>query len=62
MKISIRKNAYAAPCESWNLAERIHERSKHGRGRKQQYLSKKARLALKHGRVDGINLKKLVED
>lgn len=59
MKTSIRKNAYAVSCESYTLAERIHIRGKHGRERKQHYLSKQARLAVKSGKVDGVNLKNL---
>ena len=57
MKTSMRKNAYAVSCESYTLAERIHVRGKHGRDKKQHYLSKQARLAVKNGKVDGINLK-----
>ena len=59
MKTSIRKNAYAVSCESYTLAERIYIRGKHGRERKQHYLSKQARLAVKNGKVDGVNLKNL---
>lgn len=59
MKTSIRKNAYAVSCESYTLAERIHIRRKHGRERKQHYLSKQARLAVKNGKVDGVNLKNI---
>ena len=51
MKTSIRKNAYAVSCESYALAERIHVSGKHGRDKKQHYLSKQARLALKNGKV-----------
>lgn len=61
MKTSIRKNAYEVLCESYALAERIHIRGKHGRERKQHYLSKQARLALKNGKVDGVNLKNIEE-
>ena len=59
MKTSIRKNAYAVVSEGYALQERIHVSRKHGRDRKQHYLSKQARLAVKNGKVDGINLKKL---
>ena len=57
MKTSMRKNAYAVSCESYTLAERIHIRGKHGRDKKLRYLSKQARLAVKNGKVDGVNLK-----
>ena len=61
MKTSIRKNAYAVSCESYALAERIHVSGKHGRDKKQHYLSKQARLAVKNGKVDGVNLKNIEE-
>ena len=61
MKTSIRKNAYAVTSESWALAERVHVRGKHGRDRKQHYLSKQARLAVKNGKVDGVDLKNINE-
>ena len=61
MKTSIRKNAYVVSCESYVLAERIHVSGKHGRDKKQHYLSKQARLALKNGKVDGVNLKNIEE-
>lgn len=61
MKTSIRKNAYAVTSESWTLAERVHVRGKHGRDRKQHYLSKQARLAVKNGKVDGVDLKNINE-
>lgn len=61
MKTSIRKNAYTVPSESYTLAERIHVQGKHGRDRKQHYLSKQARLVVKNGRVDGVNLKNIEE-
>ena len=61
MKTSIRKNAYAVKCESYTLAERIHIQGKHGRDKKQHYLSKQARLAVKSGKVDGVDLKKVEE-
>ena len=48
--------------ESYTLAERIHVRGKHGRERKQHYLSKQARLAVKNDKVDGIYLKNIVEE
>lgn len=57
MKTSIRKSAYAVTSESYTLQERINIRGKHGRDRKQHYLSKQARLAVKNGKVDGVNLK-----
>ena len=59
MKTSIRKNAYAVSCESYALAERVHIRGKHRHERKQHYLSKQARLAVKNGKVDGVNLKNI---
>lgn len=59
MKTSIRKSAYAVTSESYALAERIHVTHKHGRDRKQHYLSKQARLAVKNGKVDGVNLKNI---
>ncbi len=63
MKTSMRKAGYAVPCESYTLAERIHERHpKHGRSRKQHYLSKQARRAVDNGRVDGVNLKKYMAE
>ena len=61
MKISIRKNAYAIPGGSWDIAERVHVSGKHGRDRKQHYLSKQARLAVKNGKVDGVDLKNIEE-
>ena len=58
MKKSMRAHIYAVPSESYTLAERIYFRHpKHGRTRKQHYLSKLGRIAIKKGRVDGINLK-----
>lgn len=63
MKTSMRKAGYAVPCESYTLAERIHLRHpKHGRDRKQHYLSKLARRAVENGRVDGVNLKKYMAE
>lgn len=59
MKTSMRKSAYAVTAESYTLAERIHVRGKHGRDKKQHYLSKQARLAVKNGKVDGVNLNNL---
>ena len=59
MKTSIRKNAYAFSFERYTLAERIHIQGKHGRDKKQHYLSKQARLAVKNGKVDGVNLKNI---
>ena len=59
MKTSMRKSAYAVAAESYTLAERIHIRGKHGRDKKQHYLSKQARLAIKNGKVDGVNLNEL---
>lgn len=45
------------------MTERIHEKHpKHGRMRKQHYLSKQARRAVKNGRVDGVNLKTYTND
>ena len=61
MKTSIRKNAYAVRGESISLAERVHVTHKHGRDRKQHYLSKQARLAVKNGKVDGVDLKNIEE-
>lgn len=59
MKTSMRKAGYSVSCESFTLAERIYERHpKHGRTRKQHYLSKQARRSVDNGRVDGVNLKK----
>ena len=60
MKVLIRKNAYSVSCESYTLAERIHIQEKHGRDKKQHYLSKQARIAVKNGKVDGINLKNII--
>ena len=40
MKTSMRKSAYAVTAESYTLAERIYVRGKHGRDKKQHYLSK----------------------
>ncbi|MBQ9340098.1 MAG: hypothetical protein IJS13_07185 [Paludibacteraceae bacterium] len=57
MKTSMRKAGYAVPCESYTLEERINVRTKHGRTRKQHYLSKQARRAIDKGKVDGVNLK-----
>lgn len=63
MKASMRKAGYSVPCESYTLAERIHIRHpKHGRSRKQHYLSKQARRAVDNGRVDGVNLKKYMAE
>ena len=62
MKVSIRKNAYSVSCESYTLAERIHISGKHGRDKKQHYLSKQARIAVKNGKVDGVNLKNIEKD
>lgn len=61
MKTSIRKNAYAVPSGSQDITERVHISGKHGRNRKQHYLSKQARLAVKNGRVDGVDLKNIEE-
>ena len=57
----MRKSAYAVTAECYTLAERIHVRGKHGRDKKQHYLSKQARLAVKNGKVDGVNLKNVDE-
>ena len=59
MRKSKRANIYAVRCESYTLAERIHCVGKHGRDRKQHYLSKQARRAVDNGKVDGIDLRKL---
>jgi len=59
MKKSKRTNIYAVPSESYTLEERIYCPSKHGRTKKQHYLSKQARRAVENGSVDGIDLRKL---
>lgn len=57
MKTSMKKACYAVTCEGYALEERINVRTKHGRTRKQHYLSKQARRAIDKGKVDGVNLK-----
>ena len=63
MKKSKRLNVYSVRGESYSLAERIYvPRQKHGRTKKQHYLSKQARRSVEKGRVDGVDLRKLSID
>jgi hypothetical protein len=59
MKRSGRASVYAVRGESYTLAERIYCRGKHGRDRKQHYLSKQSRRAVDNGKVDGVKLGKI---
>lgn len=57
MKTSIRKSAFSVSGESYTLAERICiKHPKHGRYKKQRYLTKQARRSVEKGNIDGINL------
>lgn len=63
MKVGIRKNIYSRG-EAYNLAERIALTNKHGRSLKKnyRYLTKLGRNNLKSGKVDGIDLRRTIEN
>ncbi len=62
MKRSNRTSIYVVRGESYTLAERIHCRGKHGRNKKQHYLSKQSRRAVDRGAVDGIKLDRIKDE